>query len=113
SCQEAGPMRSALMRKEPITFVGVLLLISLATGARAQEFWNPRLTPGRYGTPARAPSEVYWGDTAESRYCETEQEAKSDALEKAQAKLISFLRSQDPPVEWTPPLDFVKRMVKA
>lgn len=106
-------MRSALTRKEPITLVTVLLLVGLTTAARAQDFWNPRLTPGRHVTPARAPGEVFWSATVESRYSETEQEAKNDALEKAQAKLISFLRSQDPPVEWTPTLDFVKKMVKA
>lgn len=38
----------------------------------------------------------------------TKADARQDALEKAQAKLIVFLHEQNPPVEWTPPLSYIR-----
>jgi hypothetical protein len=40
---------------------------------------------------------------------ETESEARQDALEKAQRKVVSYLHSLDPPVEWEPSLSYINK----
>src|SRR5262249_52077538 len=47
-----------------------------------------------------------WGETVE--------DAEQNALRKAQAAVKGYLSELNPPVEWTPSLDYIKtRMVKA
>lgn len=44
---------------------------------------------------------------------ETAEDAEQAALEKAQDEVILYLRQQNPPVEWTPSLDYIRaRLVK-
>jgi hypothetical protein len=41
-----------------------------------------------------------------------EQEAEQDALKRARGKVVAYLRRQSPPIAWTPPLDFVRDVLK-
>lgn len=40
---------------------------------------------------------------------ESAKDAEQEALEKAQAEVIALLRQQSPPIEWVPPIDYVKK----
>jgi len=103
-------MSYTLRKREPIVLLSVAALVLLATAARAQEFWKPRTTKGP--APLRGSEEVLWSVAVQGSFKDNEDEARDDALDKAHAQLLAYLQRQSPPVQWTPGIDFVKKLVR-
>lgn len=83
--------------------------------------WAPPWEEAKSGRPAPEPVGMpaprvelpnpTW--TVESRWMSTRADALQDALREAQAEIVAYLRNQQPPVDWTPPVDYIQlRLVK-
>jgi hypothetical protein len=94
-----------------LAFVGVtaLTILSLSPARAAKPPAASPLddAPFRFGDGRTLTFTVHGGYQASSS------RAMQDALGRAQAELVEQLRSQSPPVEWTPPTDFVSKLVKS
>jgi hypothetical protein len=62
----------------------------------------------RFAGPAKAAPEKEFSKDVEG-FGSTREDAWQDALEKAQAAVINYLRQLQPPVDWVPPTDYVQR----
>jgi hypothetical protein len=92
-----------------LAFLGVTALTALS------------LTPVRAAKPAAAEAvdaPFRFGDgrtlafTVQGGFQASSSRAMQDALTRAQAELVDQLHAQSPPVEWTPPIDFMSKLVK-
>src|SRR5690349_19839140 len=86
----------------PTVWVNCLAIV-LLTAASGCADAHGRHTPAPPAVPGALPS---W--TVESGWATTREDAVQEALERAQAKVVEYLRAQNPPVEWTPPRDFIR-----
>lgn len=70
------------------------------------------MPPGQVvvATPAMNSGNPSW--RGESKYCTSPEEAEDGALRDAWSKVVGWMRTAQPPLDWTPPLDFVRRMQK-
>jgi hypothetical protein len=86
----------------PTAWVTFLALFLVTAGACEQARAGHGRVPPK-PVPGQLPS---W--TVESGWRTTREEAVQDALERAQDKLVEYLRAKNPPVAWAPPREFVR-----
>ncbi len=89
-----------------VSFLAVFLLTAAATNGVATAHAKPAAAPK--ASANHLPSWVVKGD-----WMPTDDEAVKDALDKARAKVTEYLRSQSPPMEWSPdPTWILVRLVR-
>src|SRR5947209_8526840 len=92
--------------KRPTLFLSLLALclVSAATQAR-----DPcRFAGPRPSVPDPAQGKQALSGPVEGTWRTTPADARKDALDSARSRVIPSLRRQAPPVEWTPPADYVR-----
>jgi hypothetical protein len=78
------------------SFLAVFLMTAAAVNSVSTAQARPARPP-QAAPPAQLPSWVVVGD-----WQTTDDDAVKDALDKAKAKVTEYLRSQTPPMEWSP-----------
>jgi hypothetical protein len=78
------------------SFLAVFLMTAAAVNSVSTAQARPARPP-KAAPPAQLPSWVVVGD-----WQTTDDDAVKDALDKAKAKVTEYLRSQTPPMEWSP-----------
>lgn len=94
-----------LRTREPIVLVSLVFLVALATVGRAQEF--PRFQT----RSANQLFEPILTEDVEGTWKSNPQEAKADAIDSARRVVTEFLRAQNPPIDWVPSEEFVKKQL--
>jgi hypothetical protein len=87
----------------------MLAALLIAPSVAAQARSHPRVVKEWFvGKKPPAFQEQSWTVHGDS-WKASEEEAIDDALEKAQGQVVTFLKDQNPPVMWIPPISFIKR----
>jgi hypothetical protein len=94
-------MRSMLLAS--LVVLGLVVTDVRAGAARVT------IRPAVRGAPARLDEQKLFAQEIQGTWKGTREEALQNALEVAQVELGAYLRNQDPPVEWTPPLEYIRR----
>lgn len=82
-----------------VVFVAGVHVNSVRAGGRA--------SPQQKAVPAAVVTTPSW--IVEGRWMSNQDDAIQSALEQAQSELVAHLRNQNPPIEWTPPPDFIRQ----
>ena len=70
---------------------------------------SPAPRPELPATPQTAAPEVLFSETVEIGGQVTAEDARQLGYKAARTAVLSFLRQQNPPISWLPPLEFVKQ----
>lgn len=89
-----------------------LITVGLHSRRSAEAVVVPRIQPPATAAKDAKATPTVFACAVEGKWKSNLYDAQQDALKEAQAEVMAYLRSQEPPVYWEPPLSYISRLAR-